>query len=255
MKIKLLILISTVSSLQSLHFVSAVSESPKGKPSVNFSGTITTNDGATLQGENILIAGNYEDINLYKKPKKHSSDPKDFAIYPDLADLKTINVSPKLYEYQPPTTPASKKTPPVEKYHELLLTYANGTEHKALIPVKKKVSADERVGNKLVEQKIDFNAVSSITISSAHAPSEKMSKKNNSASTQSTPIPNNDSSHALATDAEHTMQFNVAQATFIRIGQLLNQLTSVGKQQYDDLKDTIVALVKDLKDSIDRAFS
>ena len=219
------------------------SQKSKGKPSVNFSGTIKTSDGQTIDVENITISGKYEDIDLYKK-HKDKIDPKSFALFPDLGDLKEIKVNKKLFMHQPPKTPATKKLPKAQKYNHLTLVYKNGTTQEVLVPNGRRLHADQRIDGKLVEQKISFDALRHIALKESKTRSEKKQPRK----------PKKAINHSFPTESD-TIKLNAIQATIIRIGHIFTQLATASKQQYDDLKDTLEQLFTDLKDSFDRAFS
>lgn len=240
-----ILLICAVLSIHPLYpSFGTFSQKPKGKPSVNFSGTIKTSDGQTIDVENITISGKFEDIDLYKQPKSQKTDPKTFALFPDLGDLKEIQVRKGLFVYQPPPTPRTKKLPKAKKHNQLTLVYKNGTKQKVLIPHGRRLWADQRINGKLVEQKISFDALRHVSINEPKARiAKKESRKPKKAIINAGPS---------ETD---TIKLNAIQATIMRIGHIFTQLATAGKQQYDDLKDTLEQLLRDLKDSFDRAFS
>ncbi len=244
MKSNLLMIFIILSSHNLYASLGIFSQKPKGKPSVNFSGTIKTSDGQTIEVENITISGKFEDIDLYKQPKSQKTDPKSFALFPDLADLQEIKVSKGLFTYQPPKTPKSKKLPPAKKHNQLTLVYKNGTTQKVLIPHKRRLWADQRIDGKLVEQKISFDALRHIALKESKTRSEKKQPRK----------PKKAINHSFPTESD-TIKLNAIQATIIRIGHIFTQLATASKQQYDDLKDTLEQLFTDLKDSFDRAFS
>ena len=220
-----------------IHPTGSASENPTGQPAVNFYGSITTTGGKKIKVENITIGGKFENITMYKRPKNKTVDPRTFAIYPDLAHLKGIEIQklPKgKFIYTPPaiTKKDSKKIKPQE-YVGLVLIYKNGTKEPMLIEAHRRLWNDKRIEGKRVEQKIMFPALRKVVIQGSHVREEEKIKNDQT--------PSKDLIRTIYTGLDN-------------IRHTCSTVLTSSKKKFKDARSCIEYMVKDMKENLDKAF-
>lgn len=152
----------------------------KGKPALNFRGTIITQNDQQLKIENILIGGMYEKIQLYDTPIDTETPRTQLCLAQDpskgigttigLDSVYEISVpEPTViwyYERHPEGERCNRKTKDFDKveYIEIIITSNNlkKTQHRYLIDVRKEIKCNEiNEGN---EKKIPFSAIKNLII-------------------------------------------------------------------------------------------
>lgn len=133
------------------------------KPPINIYGTLIDSDEDTYTVENITINGQYKQVSFYKQPERTTTNPRKHTTRIDLTELKVITVPRKL-------NPDSKTQEPIiasynnKEYIQVQLMYEDGSQQLYIIERSSLVRCDEKIGQRIQEKDLSFEAISQIKI-------------------------------------------------------------------------------------------